>query len=89
MRQVHIVFPFGHNLWMDNAGLEVVYGWNEGNEAEEFVNFDLERVLFVNFAVSGIAVGPDDKENVERTVLPAHYFLLKTLLRFVWLILMC
>ncbi len=34
----------------------------------------------MNFAVGGIAVGPDDKENVERTVLPAHYLLLKTLL---------
>ena len=27
----------------------------------------------MNFAVGGIAVGPDDKENVERTILPAHY----------------
>lgn len=41
----------------------------------------------MNFAVGGIAVGPDDKENVERTILPAHYlFVTETLLRFV---LMC
>jgi hypothetical protein len=40
----------------------------------------------VNFAVGGIAVGPDDKENVERTILPAHDLLLKTVLSFV---LMC
>ena len=58
---------------MDYAGLEVVYCGDEGDEAEEFVQLDLEGVELVGFVVEGVAVRTDDEEHVEGERLPGLF----------------